>query len=108
MGLLIFLACFPLLYGIFQLIQSCVKKTESEKKAYRIHGIVKSVIGLLTGMFLSYIYMSYGFFAQRYGSMVALIICWIILTVCNVAAQTKIGIDEYDKNQLKDKEEPCD
>ena len=108
MFVLICLACLPLMYGIFQLIQCCFKKTASEKKYCKVHGTVKSVVGLLTGVFLSYVYVSYEFFTQKFGSMLALIICWIILTICNVAAQTKIGIDEYDKKQLEDNEEPCD
>ena len=101
---LIGLACMPMLYGIFQLIQSCFKKNEVAKKYCRVHGTVKTLVGLFTGIFLSYVYLSYTFFLQRTGSTVALIVCWIILTFCNVIAQTKISLDEYDKTQTENEE----
>lgn len=108
MVLLITLALFPLLCGIFQLIQSIIKKTDEEKRYYRAYGKIKTIIGAIAGCFLSYLYLSYDFFTQRYGSMIALIICWIIISACNVAAHVKLGMEDYDRQQANKNEEPKD
>lgn len=104
--MLIALAILPLMFGIIQLIQSFIKKTESDKKYYRTYGLIKIVIGAISGCFLSYIYLSYDFFTQQYGSMFALIICWFIINACNVVAHVKLGMEEYDRQQAEKQEEP--
>lgn len=97
----IILAFLPVLFGFINFLQACMKKDNTEKSNYKIYGKIKVVIGLITGLFLTYLYCSFEFFSGHMGTTVALIICWLIITFCNILAHVKIGLDEYDTQQKK-------
>lgn len=97
MIILIVLAFFPFLWGIVNLIQAKTAKTEELKHSFFVYGKLKTIIGLITGLFLTFLYTSISFFSGHYGFMVALILCWIVVSVCNVTAYVKLGMEEYDK-----------
>lgn len=86
-----------MILGCINLIQSYQKKDAAEKHNYKIHGTIKTVIGVITGLFLTFLYCSFDFFSGHMGTTVAIIFCWLIITLCNLVAHVKIGLDEYDK-----------
>jgi phosphatidylglycerophosphate synthase len=102
MAILLTLAFLPFVWGIVNLIQSKTNKTEEGKHASFVYGKVKTAIGFISGLFLSVLYLSYDFFTGHYGFMVALIICWVIISTCNVIGYVKLGMEEYDKNHPQD------
>lgn len=104
----IVLAFLPMLWGCVNFLQASRKKDDAEKNSYKIYGKIKVVIGLITGAFLAYLYCSFDFFTGHMGTTVALIICWLIVTLCNLVAHVKIGLDEYDMKQNEKVEESDD
>ena len=97
MVILITLAVLPFIWGIINLIQSKASTDESIKHSRFVYGQLKTIIGLITGIFLTFLYTTVEFFSGHYGFMVALIICWLIVSTCNVIAYVKLGMEEYDR-----------
>ena len=100
--MLIVLAFLPMFWGIYNIIKSR-KQADKEKHAYVVYGKIKIGIGLITGLFLTYVYTAYDFFSSNFGATLAIVICWVIVTICNIAAQVKLGLEEYDAEHSADK-----
>ena len=105
MIILITLAVLPLLWGLINLIQAKLEKDNDIKHSRNTYGKVKVVIGLISGAFLTFLYTTIDFFSGHYGFMVALILCWLIVSTCNVVAHVKLGMEEYDRTHPQDENE---
>lgn len=105
MVILITLAWFPFLCGIISLLQAMRQKDENMKHSTKTYGKAKFVIGFITGIFLTFLYTTIDFFSGHYGFMVAMIICWLIVSACNVVAYVKLGMEEYDRTHPQGNED---